>query len=346
MTKVLCFGELLLRLSPQLNGEWINQASMPVFIGGAELNVAQALAKWDVPVAYCTALPDHYLSREIISFIEGKGIDASKIQFSGSRIGTYYLPQGADLKSAGVIYDRAYSSFWELKAGQIDWDAVLQDVAWLNFSAISPALNESVAAVCLEAAKAAAERGITVSLDLNYRAKLWRYGKKPVEIMPQLAEQCDVIMGNIWAAHTMLGTALDENIQVDESRDRYLHHAKQTSLEVMEGFPKCKVVANTFRLDGKGGSLNYYTSLFTENEQFNSKEYNCQTVVDKAGSGDCYMAGIIYGLFNKKAPQETVEFATAAAFGKLQEKGDGTNQSTETIYQNMKSGLVGAGAGY
>ena len=168
MSKVLCFGELLLRLSPQLNGEWIKQGSMPVFIGGAELNVAQALAKWKVPVAYCTALPDNYLSEEVISFVAGKGIDTGKIQRSGNRIGTYYLPQGADLKSAGVIYDRAYSSFWELKPGQIDWDMVLQDVSWLNFSAISPALNQDVADVCLEAAKAAAAKGITVSLGCSH----------------------------------------------------------------------------------------------------------------------------------------------------------------------------------
>ena len=147
MSRILCFGELLLRLSPQLGGEWLKHNSMPVFLGGAELNVARALANWQLPVVYSTALPDHYLSREIIAFLEQKQIDASRIQVAGNRIGTYYLPQGADLKSAGVIYDRAYSSFWELKRGQIDWDVVLQDVSWLHFSAISPALNENVADV-------------------------------------------------------------------------------------------------------------------------------------------------------------------------------------------------------
>jgi 2-dehydro-3-deoxygluconokinase len=344
MSKVLCFGELLLRLSPQLGGEWIKQANMPVFVGGAELNVATALARWQVPTAYCTALPDHYLSKEILASLEEKTIDTSKIPFSGSRIGTYYLPQGADLKSAGVIYDRAYSAFWELKPGQMNWDAVLQDVTWFHFSAISPALNETVAAVCLEGAKAAAAKGITVSVDLNYRAKLWQWGMKPIDVMPALAEQCDVIMGNIWAANTMLGTAIDEAIHTNASQEKYLAHAKVTSQQIMATFPKCKAVANTFRFD-KGEGLEYFTTLFANNELFYSPVYACQQVVDRAGSGDCYMAGLIYGMFNRLSPQETVDFATAAAFGKLQEKGDATRQDVATIKQNMKKSWTGANAG-
>ena len=338
MRKVLCFGELLLRFSPIAGGEWIRQGSMPVFIGGAELNVANALAKWKVPVAYCTALPDHDLSKEIVSSLEEKGIITNKIRYSGNRIGTFYLPQGADLKSAGTIYDRAFSSFGELKPGQIDWDEKLQDVQWLHFTAISPALNENVAAVCLEAAKAAAEKGITVSVDLNYRAKLWKWGKEPIEVMPKLAEQCDVIMGNIWAAGLMLGTPVDEHIHDNATKEKYLDHARQTSLAVLKKFPKCKTVANTFRLDSD--SIRYFSSLYTNNEQFNSKEYACESVVDRAGSGDCYMAGLIYGMTNNLPPQETVEYATAAAFGKLQEKGDSTQQTTEKIYQTIKSGSV------
>ena len=344
MSKVLCFGELLLRLSPQLGGEWIRHNNMPVFIGGAELNVARALANWHLPVAYSTALPDHYLSKEIIAFIEEKRIDASKIKLAGNRIGTYYLPQGADLKSAGVIYDRAYSSFWELQPGQMDWDDVLQDVSWLHFSAISPALNETVAAVCLEAAKAASQKGITVSVDLNYRAKLWQYGKQPHEIMPQLVEHCDVVMGNIWAAHTMLGTEVDEHIHENSSREKYLAHARQTSVAIRKRFPQCRAVANTFRFDSGAEDIQYFTSLYTSEEQYNSATYVCHGVADRSGSGDCYMAGLIYGFVHQRPPQEIVDFATAAAFGKLQEKGDATSQTIESIRKKIKSGAAHAGA--
>ncbi|HWJ24990.1 MAG TPA: PfkB family carbohydrate kinase [Flavisolibacter sp.] len=176
MKKVFCFGELLLRMSPELGGAWIRNAHMPVFVGGAELNAATALARWNVPVAYGTALPENALAEEICRSLEGKGIDTSRIIFSGKRIGCYYLPQGADLKNAGVIYDREYSSFSQLKPGQIDWDRLLKDVEWFHFSAISPALNADVAVICKEALQAASEKGITISVDLNYRAKLWQYG--------------------------------------------------------------------------------------------------------------------------------------------------------------------------
>jgi 2-dehydro-3-deoxygluconokinase len=121
MSKVFCFGELLLRMSPESNRQWIHDARIPVYIGGAELNVATALSKWNVAAKYCTALPDNYLSHEIIEELRSKKIDTSSIYLSGHRIGIYYLPQGADLKNTGVIYDRDHSSFAGLKPGMINW---------------------------------------------------------------------------------------------------------------------------------------------------------------------------------------------------------------------------------
>ena len=206
MHKVCCFGELLLRMSPALNKEWIYASGMAAYIGGAELNVATALAKWNIPVKYFTALPDNYLSKEIMEYLEENNIDTSAIHISGDRIGAYYLPQGTDLKHAGVIYDRAHSSFFHLQPGMVNWDEVLDGCTWFHFSAISPAINENAATVCKEALEAASAKGLTISVDLNHRSKLWKYGKDPVEVMPALVEYCDVIMGNIWAAETLLGT--------------------------------------------------------------------------------------------------------------------------------------------
>lgn len=328
MSKVLCFGELLLRLSPQLNGEWIKQNQLPVFIGGAELNTATALAKWGIPVSYCTALPDHYLSREIIEFVSEKNIAINKIQWGGNRIGTYYLPQGADLKNAGVIYDRAYSSFWELKPGQLDWDEILEDISWFNFSAISPALNESVAAVCKEGAEAASKKGIPVSVDLNYRAKLWQYGKQPFEVMPELVQYCDVVMGNVWAAEKMLGIPVDKNL-IDENQ-ACLQQALLTSKEIFKRFPKCRQVANTFRFDAEKG-VKYYAALYNGEQLFVSHEQQTETIIDKVGSGDTFMAGLIYGNYQKQSAQEIIDFAAAAAFNKLFIKGDATTSSVEEI---------------
>lgn len=335
MKKVFCFGELLFRISPAASDD-IAHNPMMLYVGGAEANVATALAGWHVPVKYCTALPDNFMSRHVLHYLEYKGIYTSSILFTGSRIGVYYLERGADLKGK-MVYDREGSSFSQLQRGMIDWDKVLQDVCWLHLTAISPALNQNVAEVCLEAVEAAAKKGITISMDLNYRSRLWAWGKEPIDIMPALVQHCNVVMGNIWAAHTMLGTAIDEHIHDNASREKYLAHAKKTSLEIMARFPNCKVVANTFRFDSRQDDVLYYTSLYTAGQQYNSQEFGCKGVIDRSGSGDCYMAGLIYGLYNHLPPQEVVDYATSAAFGKLQEQGDATGQDVLTVSDNKKT---------
>ncbi|GAB4032067.1 sugar kinase [Spirosoma gilvum] len=328
---VCCFGELLLRFSPIANGEWIRQTAMPVYVGGAELNVATALAKWDIPIKYSTVLPENSLADDIIEYVSSQGIDSSDIVRFGQRVGSYYLPQGSDLKNAGVIYDRAYSAFSELAPGKVDWDAVLQQTSWLHVSAISPALNAKVAAACKELVAAASAKGITVSMDLNHRARLWQYGVSPIDIMPDIVEHCNVVMGNIWAANALLGIPVDEAIHAKGQQSDYLNHALETSRAIQERFPRCKVVANTFRFDMAPTGLRYYTTLYIDGQQYVSPELLTDSVVDRVGSGDCFMAGLIYGLYKGHDPQQVVNFAAEAAFGKLQEFGDATNQTVDEI---------------
>jgi 2-dehydro-3-deoxygluconokinase len=328
MKKVFCFGELLLRMSPELGGAWIKNASMPVFVGGAELNAATALARWNVPVAYGTAIPENALSKEISFALEEKGIDTSGILYTGKRIGCYYLPQGADLKNAGVIYDREYSSFSQLKPGQIDWENLLKDVSWFHFSAISPALNADVAAVCKEGLEVASAKGITISVDLNYRAKLWQYGKKPVEVMPELVQYCDVIMGNLWAEEVMLGIPVPENLL--REKEALIKQAQSASEQIMKGYRKCRQVANTFRFDVNQG-VKYYATLFKEDRLYLSNEHNTELIIDKVGSGDTFMAGLIYGNYQGLNAQEIIDFSASAAFTKLFIKGDATTASVEEI---------------
>ena len=334
MNKIFCFGELLLRLSPALQQEWIKSQTMPVFVGGAELNVANALSAWGVSSSYCTALPDNYLSAEMVASIEQNNINTSAIYFTGERIGMYILPMGADLKNAGVIYDRNHSSFASLQPGQINWDKLLDGHDWFHFSAISPALNENVVAVCKEALEAATKKGLTISVDLNYRAKLWQYGKKPVEVMPDLVKYCHVIMGNIWSARDLLGTNLPADINSVFDQDALSAQAKTTSMDLMTAYPNCKVVANTFRFS-ENDAVRYYATLTTPTSHTISNEHYTETVVDKVGSGDCFMAGLIYGLSQQKvgnwSNDNIINFAASAAFGKLQEKGDSTKQSLALI---------------
>ena len=331
---VLCFGELLFRVSLDAGGDWLRQSNVPFFIGGAELNVATALSLWNIPSQYFTALPGNHMSEQITAHLQSKNIDPKKINYSGSRVGTYYLVKGADLKNDLLIYDRAGSAFAELKTGTIDWDKVFEGVSWLHFSAICPALTQNVADVFHEALEAASARGITISIDLNYRSKLWQYGKQPIEVIPGLVNYCDLVMGNIWAAETMLGIPVDADIHTIGKKANYLQAALKVSEIITEKYPKCKAVANTFRFDA--GDIHYYSTLATNDGFYTSAEYQSETIVDKVGSGDCFMAGLIYGFYNQIGAQQTLEFATAAAFKKLFIKGDITNKSVEEITKAIK----------
>jgi len=338
----LSFGELLLRICPDAGGGWLKENSLPFYVGGAEANVATALALWGIPSAYFSALPDNLLAHQLAGYLEEKGVDMSRVLYQGERLGLYFLPKGKDVKNAGVIYDRDHSSFSALKPGEIDWDAVLADVGWLHFSAISPALNPSVAQMCGEMLRAAADKkGITISVDLNYRPKLWQYGVAPTGVMPGLVQYCDVVMGNLWAAEKMLGIPVDISLTGTDRKEDYLEHARLTSEQIVAKFPRVKQVAKTFRFDRGATGIQYYTVFYSrgggkagdggEGQLYSSREYFSDKIVDKVGSGDCFMAGLIRGLYTGRSVVETLEFATAAAFQKLFIPSDATDQRAEEI---------------
>lgn len=334
---VLSFGELLLRLSPDDGGQWLSDNALSVFVGGAEFNVASALALWRVPSKYFTALPKNGMAEQLINYVNQQGIDTSPVFYGGSRIGLYFLTKGKDLKHDALIYDRANSAFAELTPGTVDWDKVLDGVTWFHFTAICPAISQQTADVCLEVLQAASAKGITISVDLNYRSKLWQYGKQPQEVMVDLVNYCDVIMGNIWAAEMMLGIPVYGDIHESGQKSIYLKEAQSSSERLMAKFPKCKAVANTFRFDG-GGTINYYAALYADGGFYSSKEYTADKIVSKVGSGDCFMAGLIHGFYNNDAPQQVLEFATAAAFSKLFVASDATTNTVEEITNAIDNG--------
>ncbi len=329
--KVLCFGELLLRLCPDANNEWLQQNNISVYVAGAEANVATNLALWGIPASYITALPDNFLSQELLKYFKAKNVDASSILLRSERMGIYFLPKGADVKNVSVIYDRRNSSFSRLQPGTIDWENILADVSWFHVSAITPALSNNVVEVCKEAFEVASKKNITISFDLNYRAKLWQYGKQPIEVVPELVQYCDVVMGNIWSAEKMLGIEIDKMINKQCTKEIYLQQAEATSKKITEQFLKVKVVANTFRFDHGEKGINYYGTLHANNRLLVSKEYFANKIVDKVGSGDCFMGGLIYGFFNKYSLQQTLEFAAAAAFTKLFVESDITTKTVDDI---------------
>ena len=273
---------------------WRNGGENPMqlYIGGAEANTATALAGWNVPVKYFTALPDNFMSRHVIDYLEYKGIYTSSILFSGNRIGVYYLERAPTWRAKW--YDRDHSSFSELRPGMVDWDKVLRDVEWLNLSAISPALNENVAAVCLKPWKRPLKR--------HYHFAGPEPPCPPVEIR-------QATHWNNAAAGSALRCADGQYLE----RQQFAGHGGWThsairkanrlisimpappSMELMRRFPKCRAVANTFRFDGEQNHIRYYTTLYTNNQLYASPEFACTGVRDRSGSGDCFMAGLIYG---------------------------------------------------
>ncbi|ATL45763.1 carbohydrate kinase [Chitinophaga caeni] len=323
---IITIGEILFRISPNLQS---HEAGM--YIGGAEANVAAALARWNNRVAYISKMPDNGLSKEVAAYLSGTGITTDRMLWGGDRIGTYYLAQGADLKHSEVVYDRKYSSFSMIEPGTVDWVSALGNAKWLHWTAITPALSEQAAIVCEEVLQAAKAKGMIISTDLNYRAKLWQYGKKPVAVMPQLVNYCDVVMGNIWAANMMLGTVLDESLVSKNTTSAYLDAASQTSKEIMERCDHCKHVALTFRFSSGPRHNLYYATYFTGGQIYKSKEFESGEIVDRVGSGDSFMAGLIHAIFHKHAPSEIVNLAAAAAFSKFFLKGDFNTNDLETI---------------
>ncbi len=344
LKKVCSFGEILFRFAVPNEKNRLDESKLSVYLGGAELNVANALASWNVPVKYCTAMPDNFISTQIENSLEEKKIDTSAIKKTGDRIGSYYLAESAEIKHAGVVYDRAHSSFSQLKVGMIDWEKVLEDCDWFHFSAIVPALNKNLVAVCHEALKVATQKGITISIDLNYRAKLWTDVKNIPAVIKPLVAQCDVVMGNIWSAQILLGTPLNDKVKDVMHQENCIEQANETSAAIFKNFPKVQFVANTFRFSDDAQTL-YYGTLHTrlaETFQCNvSTLFKTEKVIDKVGSGDCFMAGLIYGALNNFEHQKIIIFAASAAFGKLQERGDATQQTVKEILNRMDNNFEG-----
>ena len=334
MKRVLCFGEILLRFSPTANGEWLSTGQMPVYLGGAELNVATALARWGVPVSYCTAMPDNFLSQDLMAELKRRNLNIDTIRLSGERLGSYYLAQGKDLKNRSVVYDRSHSSFGGLKPGVIDWDHALQGISWLHLSAISPALSEPVAEVCEEALEAASSRNITVSIDLNHRPALWKQ-RNPRESMSKLLNHCDVVMGNIWSAHELLGIPLAPTLLQQNEPASYRRHAHQSAQALFKRFARIKTVALTFRFDEGEKGIQYFASLFTADHSAESPVLRSEEILDRIGTGDCFMAGLIYSLLHQLPEEDIILFASSAAFGKFLEIGDATRQDVRTIWKRV-----------
>ncbi|WP_028296080.1 sugar kinase [Olivibacter sitiensis] len=319
---IAVFGELLLRASSQ-STDWINRPNaVSFYTGGSEANVAATLGQLSLPCKYISSIPDNQLAQEALHHLERLGVDTSATTIQGDRLGLYFLLSANGLSKGEVVYDRKYSSFYQMKPGTINWEEKLKGCTWFHWTAISPALSADIAMVCLEALQAAKKLGLTISVDLNYRNRLWNYGKAAHEVMPELVSYCDVVMGNIWASNVMLGTDIDASLHRHTEQEVYIAHANATARELLARFDHCKHIAFTYRfMDSPQHNLLYGT-YHTAEGNYVSAIHETQHVVDRIGSGDAFMGGLIYALVNQMEPQRVIEVATSAGFNKLFVVGD------------------------
>lgn len=328
--KIVCFGEILLRLSPPNHLKIFKSKTFEAHYGGAEANVGASLALMGCDVNMVTALPQNELGISAESEMLSYGMKANSIK-QGERIGIYYFEQGASERPGRVIYDRNSSSFSTLKKGMIDWKTIFKDAKWFHWSGITPALSQELADVCEEALIIASQMGLTISADLNYRPTLWNYGKKANEVLPNLIQYCDVLLGGIDDSENCLGikTTQDESFETV-----YKKWQKQHS--------KLKTIVSTLRYDANASSNSIGAVLWSNLKLHQAKDYKISHIIDRIGAGDAFMAGLIYGLVKwPENPQKTVEYALAASCLKHSIAGDINLASAEDILALMNGSTGG-----
>ncbi len=330
----------MLRLSPP-NFKRITQTrSFDVIYGGGEANVAVSLANFGIPVDYVTRLPQNEVGEACIQYLRQFGVNTDKIIRGGERQGIYFLEIGASVRPSKVIYDRAHSAIATATPEMFDWDKILEGITWFHWTGITPAISQNLADICLDAVKVAKNKGITISCDLNYRSKLWKYGKEPSEIMPELVKYCDVAIGNEEDADKVLGIrAPDTDVtssKIDASKYRYVVE------EMKKGFPNLKFIAITLRGSISASHNTWSGVLYDGKEMFIGPQYDITHIVDRVGGGDSFMGGLIYGLITKKDdPYYALRFALAASCLKHTILGDFNLVSLEEVNKLMEGDTSG-----
>ena len=337
MSKVVTFGEIMLRLATPQYLRFSQADSFSATFGGGEANVAVSLANYGVEVDFVTRLPQNDIAASCIAELRKRNVGVGNIVYGGERLGIYFLETGAVARPSKVVYDRAHSSISTIESGMIDWDKVFEGADWFHWTGITPAISASAAAVCLEACQAANKRGITVSCDLNFRKNLWKYGKSASEIMPALVECCDIILGNEEDAEKVFGIK-PEGFDVTATEGKVDSAAFRSVCEqLMARFPRAKKVIITLRGSINANHNTWGGVLFDGETLYQSPRYDITHIVDRVGGGDSFMGGLIYGLREYKDDQRALDFAVAASCLKHTIYGD-FNLVTVSEVENLMKG--------
>ena len=338
MSKIVTFGEILLRLAPEFYLRFVQSDKLEATYGGAEANVAVSLANYGVDVAFVSKLPDHEIGQAAVNSLRKFGVDTSKIVRGGERVGIYYCEKGASQRPSKVIYDRAYSSIAMANKEDFEWDKIFDGVEWFHFTGITPALSDSMAEITLQALKVAKSKNITVSCDLNFRKKLWSK-EKAGKVMGELCNYVDYCIANEEDAKDVFGIEAD-NTDIyggKLDRDGYISVAKKLT----DRFD-FKGVAITLRESKSANDNDWSGMLYTDGKAVFSKKYSIH-IVDRVGGGDSFGGGLIYSLLNGYDAQSAIEFAIAASCLKHSIEGDYnmvSKKEVETLAGGDASGRV------
>ena len=337
MSKVVTFGEIMLRLATPDNLRFQQSNMLSATFGGGEANVAVSLANYGVEVDFITRLPQNDIAAACVGELRRYGVGTSQIIYGGERMGIYFLETGAVARPSKVVYDRAHSSISTIEPGMIDWDKALEGADWFHFTGITPAISASAAEVCLEACRAANRLGVTVSCDINFRKNLWKYGKTASEVMPSLVECCDVILGNEEDAERVFGIK-PEGFDATATGGEVEQAAfESVCRQMMQRFPRAKKVIITLRGSINANHNTWGGVLFDGEKLYSSPRYDITHIVDRVGGGDSFMGGLIYGLREYKGDDDrALRFAVAASALKHTIYGDFNLVSVAEVENLMK----------
>lgn len=317
MTKVVTFGELMLRLAPEGYYRLFQNDRMSATFGGGEANVAVSLANFGIESCFVSKLPLNAVGQAGVNSLRYFGVDTSAIVRGGERTGIYFVEKGASQRGSVCIYDRAGSALSLASTSDFDWTKILDGADWFHFTGITPALGDNVAKICEEACKTAKDLGVKISCDLNYRGKLWSR-EKARAVMSELCKYVDVCIANEEDAKDVFGIEADATDIYGGKLNHQGYKTVATQLAEQFGFEK---VAITLRGSVSASDNDWSAMLYDGKEFWFSKPYRLH-IVDRVGGGDSFGAGLIYSLISGKTSSEAIEFAVAASALKHSIEGD------------------------
>lgn len=330
--KVITFGEVMLRLKSPGQTRLFQTPELEATFGGGEGNVAISLANYGMDSVFVTVLPENNIGDACLQEIRKYGVDVSKIKRGPGRMGIYFLEGGANQLPSNVIYDRSDSAIALSKPGDIDWENVFHDAGWFHITGITPAISENTMLLSMEAVKAAKKHKVTVSCDLNFRKKLWKYGKSAPEVMKELVKYVDVVIANEEDCQKSLGISAD--VAVESGK---LDSAKYEALSntLLNTYTNIKMIAITLRESISADHNNWAACLNTCENFFLSRKYAITDIVDRVGGGDSFAGGLIYGLSHYEDEKDALEFAVAASCLKHSIIGDFNRVSVDQVEKLM-----------